>query len=383
MLNYIKLNQLTHKYTDTHTHFPLTADLQNITVKIGLFPHCQLQLNFPLLGHQYFQKQGKVTCASQPQPRPHHSFSATITCWDVFETRKTTLALYLLTGSSINIPASQVPRNAQGSIPHQSLDLSSVNSFSFSPSVGILDSPHKGPVSGNDLKQQGLLNVPPIYLHSTHPHMHMQVSENETGQVLYSICAPDHIFSSKLQNHILSSIPYPLPLSSIITILFFPLVFFQLQDSSFSSLFIKTLKYTLSFFHPHSHTCPLQSGFYHTHSPRPPYLILLHWLAKSNGNPSAFKILKLIIKHQTGDTSLFQIPSSFKLTSPLFYFPGEEFHHLLKSYNKQGPNFTTAFFSYIPRPNNQNSLPILSLIQLLYLSFPLSSSGSYNFIFRL
>ena len=101
---------------------------------------------------------------------------------------------------------------------------------------------------------------------------------------------------------------------------------------SWLSTKLQTLPTTLS--HPHSHTCPLQSGFYHTHSPRPPYLILLHWLAKSNGNPSAFKILKLIIKHQTGDTSLFQIPSSFKLTSPLFYFPGEEFHHLLKSYNK-------------------------------------------------
>ena len=123
------------------------------------------------------------------QPRPHHSFSATITYRDVFEIRKTTLALYLLTGPGINIPASQVPRNAQGSISHQSLDLSSVNS-SLSPSAGILDSLHRGPVSRNDLKQQVLLNAPQIYLHPTHPHVHMQVSENETGQVQYSYLCP-------------------------------------------------------------------------------------------------------------------------------------------------------------------------------------------------
>ena len=158
--------------------------------------------------------------------------------------------------------------------------------------------------------------------------------------------------------------PFPIPCPYLQSLQFFSFLWFSSSYKIHLSLpfSLKLSNTPLVFFHPHSHTCPLQSGFYHTHSPCPPYLILLHWLAKSNGNPSAFKILKLIIKHQTGDTSLFQIPSSFKLTSPLSYFPGEEFHHLLKSYNKQGPNFTTAFFSYIPRPNNHNSSPILSLI---------------------
>lgn len=209
------MNTQIHRHT--HTHFPLTADLQNITIKVGLFPNCQLQINFPLLE--------KWLVSSQHQPRPHHSFSAAITYWDVFETRKTTLALYLLIGPSINIPASQVPRNARGIISHQSLDLSSVNSFSLSPSVGILDSPHKGPVNGNDLKQQGLLNVPPIYLHSTHPHMHIQVSENETGQVQYSV--PLTISSPVNSRTIFYLIfPIPCPYLQSLQFLFFPLVFF-------------------------------------------------------------------------------------------------------------------------------------------------------------
>ena len=48
---------------------------------------------------------------------PQQSFSATTTYWGDFETRTTTLVLYLLIGPSINSPASQVPRNAQKYLP--------------------------------------------------------------------------------------------------------------------------------------------------------------------------------------------------------------------------------------------------------------------------
>ena len=63
--------------------------------------------------------------------------------------------------------------------------------------------------------------------------------------------------------------PFPIPCPYLQSLQFFSFLWFSSSYKIHLSLpfSLKLSNTPLVFFHPHSHTCPLQSGFYHTHSP--------------------------------------------------------------------------------------------------------------------